>query len=177
MTPELRRNVIERANALRGRLNAAVGAGGLQPVAAAQEAHRLFQDAADEARVRWLYLEIGGYGTLADATPLHEVLRVSADDRLVAHVAAYRTQRGAELAPNPNRSPFAHFFVESLKDLAETRDRVRSSGTSSALELEFGPHAVRPGYPTHAEFPRDVFERVCSGFLAALYLQLASALR
>jgi hypothetical protein len=69
---------------------------------------------------------------------------------------------------------FAHFFVESLGELTEARDRVGRSGGTSTVELEFGPHAARTDYPARAEFPRDVFERICAGFLAALYLQLAS---
>ncbi len=48
MIPELRRSVIERASVLRGQLDAAAGAGGLDAAAAAQQAHRLF--GADETQ-------------------------------------------------------------------------------------------------------------------------------
>ena len=173
MTPELRRNVAARAVALRARLNAAATTGGVNAVQVATEAHRLFEDAADEMRVRWLNLEIRGYGGVSNTRPLHEVLRVPQNDRLVAHVGAYRTQRGAELSPNPGRRPFTHFFVEGLAELVTARDRVRGPG--GALELDFSPLGAFSGYPTRAEFPRDVFERITAGFIAALYLQLGSA--
>ena len=176
MTPELRRSINERVMQLRARLNGAALGGGLSPVASAQEARQLFLDVDDGTRAHWLDLEIGGYGNLADIQPLHEVLRVSANDRLVAHVAAYRTQRGVELTPGAQPVVFAHFFVESLGELTEARDRVKRSGGTSTLDLGFGSHEGRSNYPARLEFPRDAFERICGGFLAALYLQLAAAL-
>jgi hypothetical protein len=142
-------------------------------VQVAQEAHRIFEDAKDEVRVRWMNLELGGYGP-TETRRLHEVLRVPQGDRLVAHVAAYRTQRGAELAPDPARGPFTHFFVEALSELVAARDRVRQSGSASDVELDFGPGRALAGYPARATFPRDVFERIVGGALAALYLQLGS---
>jgi hypothetical protein len=178
-TAELQKNVAARAQALRDRLNAAATSGGVAPDEAATEAHRLFEDAADETRVRWLNLELGGYGTLVDSRPLHEVLGVPAGDRLVAHVTAYRTQRGAELLPSPHRRPFEHFFVESLQELAGHRQvvvaRFGPPKPGEEVELDFRPRAGLAGYPTRATFSRDVFERVVEGFLAVLYLQLGSA--
>ncbi len=158
MTPELRRNVASRAAALRARLNAAAMTGGVDAVQVATEARRLFEDAADETRVRWLNLEIGGYGGLSDTRPLHDVLRVPPNDRLVAHVGAYRTQRGAEVSPNPGRRPFAHFFVEGLAELVTARDRVRGPG--GALELDFSPQGAFSGYPSGEE-PSSVDAASC----------------
>jgi hypothetical protein len=174
MTPELRRSIAARALALREQLNdGAAGRSAVDVVWAARAAHRIFEDAADETHVRWLNLELAGYG-LASVRPLHEALRVPLHDRLVAHVAAYRTQRGVELAPRPSRDVFAHFFVEGLADLVAARDHVRQ-GSGRAVELDFEPHpAATPGYPTRAEFPPDVFERIVGGFLAVLFLHLGS---
>ncbi|MGA3124647.1 MAG: hypothetical protein ABSF69_28175 [Polyangiaceae bacterium] len=177
-TPELHRNVASRASALRARLNAAATLGGIDPVQAAQEARRMFEDIADDMRVRWLNLELGGYGSLVDARPLHDVLGVPAGHRLVAHVAAYRTHRAAALPPDPRRGPFQHFFVEPIGELAGARQVVRTRfGQPQAgelLEVDLRPRGL-PDYPTRANFSRDVFERVVEGFVAVLYLQLGSA--
>lgn len=178
-TPELRQNVASRAQALRARLNAAATTGGIDPDQAALEARRLFEDVADDTRVRWLNLELGGYGALVDTRPLHDVLGVPAGDRLVAHVTAYRTHRGAELLPDPQRRPFQHFFVESLRELAGHRlvvvARFGVPRPGEEVELDFRPRTGLARYPTRATFSRDVFERIVQGFLAVLYLQLGSA--
>ena len=166
ITAELRQSVARRARELRARLNHA----NADPVAAAREAKRLFEDVVDEAHTRWMNLELNGYQDQVAVRPLHHVLRVPAGSRLAIHVAAYRTQRGfgaRDMAP-----PFSHFFVEPIADLVATRDRVRQSGGTSTLELQFGPEMRVPAYPTSAEFPRNVFERIVGGFTAALYLQL-----
>jgi hypothetical protein len=44
--------------------------GRVDPITAATEAFRLFTDAQDEVRVRWLNLELNGYGDQVDSTPL-----------------------------------------------------------------------------------------------------------
>ncbi len=178
-TPELRRNVAARAQALRAQLNAAATSGSIDPAQAAQEARLMFQDLADDVRVRWLNLELGGYGNLVDTRPLHDVLGVPAGERLVAHVAAYRTQRGAELLPRPHRRPFGHFFVEPIGDLAGARRVVRARfgqpRAGEIVEVDLRPRGA-PDYPTRGAFSRDVFERVVEGFVAVLYLQLGSAI-
>lgn len=177
MTPELRALVGRRARELREVLNASASAGTIDLVAAAETAGQLFTEAADDVRLRWLNLELNGYGNLVEQRPLHVVLGVGRDDRLVAHVAAYRSQQGVELAPSPGGQVFNHFFVEPLFELIATRDRVRASSGSSELELSFGPHEALATYPTSARFPRDVFERITSGFGASLYLQLGALVR
>lgn len=93
MTPELRALVAQRAQELRGLLNASAVTGAMDLVAAAEAARRMFMDVADDVRVRWLNLEVAGYGYLVDQRPLHEVLGIHRHDRLVAHVAAYRAQQ------------------------------------------------------------------------------------
>ncbi len=173
MTPELRRNVADRASDLRGRLNATVHAGGMSPVQAARDAQRIFEDAGDETRLRWLTLELGGYGPTT-TRPLHEVLRVAANDRLVAHVAAYRTRRGVMPGPGSSQRVLPHFFVEPLHELVRASDRAARLPAGTTLELDLRDLS---GQPMRAQFRPDVFQQIGAGFLAALYLQLAAALR
>jgi hypothetical protein len=47
----------------------------------------------------------------------------------------------------------------------------------AVVELDFRPRAGFADFPSRAEFRIDVLERVTGGFVAALYLQLGSALR
>lgn len=175
--PELRTQVARRAEHLRELLNASGSTGAIDLMAAAETARQLFTETADDARVRWINLELAGYGNLVEQRPLHVVLGVDRDERLVAHVAAYRSQQGMELAPSPGRQVFNHFFVEPLSELVATRDRIRASSASSELELSFGAHGALTNYPASARFPRDVFERITSGFSASLYLQLGTLVR
>ncbi len=163
MTLELRRLLSDRARSLQVRLNH----GRVDPITAANEAFRLFTDAQEAVRVRWLNLELHGYGDRVDSTPLNLVLGVPAGDRLAAHVAAYRTQRGLA-----GGLEFKHFFVEPLHELVSTSARVATSGGTSELELEFTPSPGAPGHPRNGTFSRDVFARVVAGFVAALHLQL-----
>jgi hypothetical protein len=141
--------------------------GRVDPLTAATEAFRLFTDAQDEVRVRWLNLELLGYGDRIDSTPLNVVLGVPAGDRLAAHVAAYRTQRGRS-----GSAEFKHFFVEPLDELVRASARVANSEASSELELEFAPSTGAPAHPRTGTFGPDVFARIVTGFGAALYLQL-----
>ena len=171
MPPE-QRNVAARAASLRSQLNAAASSGGgVDAVAAAHDARTIFEDAGDTVRARWLALELDGYGA-SQARPVHEALGVSPNERLVAHVTGYRMQRGEELSPRPGSGRFAHFFVEGLPDLVVARDRTRRL-SASRVEVQLRPEPPS-GYPTSAEFPRDVFERIVQGFLAALFLQLGT---
>jgi hypothetical protein len=168
MTPELRDVVKRQARSLQLRLNH----GRVDPVTAATEAFRLFTDAAAAVHVRWLTLELHGYGEQVDSTPLHIVLGVPSGDRLAAHVAAYRTQRGRSTA-----GEFRHFFVESLGELVSASASVATSGGTSGLELEFGTSPGASGHPRNGTFGRDVFERVVAGFVAALHLQLGALVK
>ena len=165
MTPELHELVKRQARSLQLRLNH----GRVDPVTAATEALRLFTDTAATVHVRWLTLELDGYGNEVDSTPLHVVLGVPPGDRLAAHVAAYRTQRGRS-----NAGEFRHFFVESLSELVSASAKVVTSNGTSSLELEFGTSPGAAGHPRHGTFSRDVFERVVAGFSAALHLQLGA---
>jgi hypothetical protein len=168
MTPELRGLVIRQARSLQLRLNH----GRVDPITAATEAVRLFTDADDAVRVRWLGLELHGYGERVDSAPLHVVLGVVAGDRLAAHVAAYRTQRGRS-----STGEFRHFFVEPLHELVGASARVATSGGTSDLDLEFAPSSGAPAHPRSGAFSRDVFERVVAGFVAALHLQLGTLVK
>jgi hypothetical protein len=163
MTPELRRLLSEKAHSVQLRLNH----GRVDPITAATEALRLFTDAQDAVRVRGLHLELHGYGDRVDSIPLNLVLDVPASDRLAAHVAAYRTQRG-----RAGGVEFRHFFVEPLDKLVSASARVATSGATSELELEFAPSIEAPAHPRAGTFSRDVFARVVAGFVAALHLQL-----
>jgi hypothetical protein len=165
MTPELRGLLSQGARSLQLRLNH----GRIDPITAATDALRLFGDAADAVRVRWLTLELKGYGSVADSRPLHRVLGAPTGDRLVSHVVAYRTQRGRGAG-----GEFRHFFVEPLHELVEASASVATSGGASELELEFAPSIEVPAHPGSGKFSRDVFERVVAGFSAALHLQLGT---
>lgn len=125
-------------------------------------------------RTRWLNLELHGYGEHVDVRPLHLVLGVPASDPLAAHVTAYRTQRGLTSGVHGTEEEFRHFFVESLAELVNARDAVHRSGGTSLLQLEFGSHPTAPLHPKSSSFGRDVFDRVLSGFVAALHLQLGA---
>lgn len=173
MTPELRAHIARRARELRATLNASAPAGILDVVTVASAGRELFTEAADPVRVRWLNLELGGYGNLVDERPLHLVLGVGREDRLVAHVAAYRAQRGVALTPALG-GLYTHFFVEPLDAIVATRDQIRASSGTSELELSFGQTGTPTSLPTSARFPRDVFERIAGGFAAALFLQLGT---
>lgn len=148
-------------------------------VTLASEAEAVFAKVGDQTLDSWLKLELHGYGKLTEVRPLHEVLGVGPGDRLAVQVAAYRTQVGHVFEAGTRRhgSPCAHFFVESLQILTESAERVRGRGSTGALELEFGPHAGRPDYPKHLEFPVDVFDRVLLGFRATLHLRLRELAR
>ena len=66
--------------------------------------------------------------------PLPEVLCVLPGDpvgrRLVAHIAAYRTQRGYDVTPGHPRQEYRHFFVEPLSDLAVTAEKLARAPAS-----------------------------------------------
>jgi hypothetical protein len=165
---ELSQPVAVRARALQERLNQ-VGAS-----AAATEAIRIFEDHGDIVRSRWLTLELGGYAEHVDARALHEVIGASHGDRLIAHIAAYRNQRGIDATPGRGRMEFRHFFIESLTALELARASVAASAGGATLLLDFGPHPLDARYPTVGEFSRGVFERVIAGFVAALHIQLGA---
>ena len=95
-------------------------------------------------------------------------------DRLVAHIAAYRNQRGTDATPGRGRLEFRHFFIESLATLELARANVAASAGGATLLLDFGPHPLDASYPTVGEFARGVFERVIAGFVAALHIQLGA---
>lgn len=168
MTPELRQSIVRRARELQNRMRPTE----LDAVLLATEARRLFEDAADELRSRWLTLELRGYTGNVDARPLSEVLRVPPGDpvgsRLVAHVAAYRTQRGHDVTPGHPRQELRHFFVEPLSALAATAEKLAGAPASPVVVLSFAeiPQA------RSVEFGHEVFARVLAGFGAALHLQL-----
>lgn len=168
MTPELRQSIAGRARELQMRMRPTE----LDAVLLAKEARRLFEEAADELRSRWLTLELGGYVGHVDARPLSEVLRVLPGDpvgsRLMAHIAAYRTQRGYDVTPGHPRQEFRHFFVESLPDLATTAEKLAKAPTSPVVVLSF----AEAQQARLVEFGHDVFARILAGFGAALHLQL-----
>ncbi|MBI5532747.1 MAG: hypothetical protein HY898_08545 [Deltaproteobacteria bacterium] len=170
MTPDLKQSIAARGRSLQKRLHERVA----EPIAAAMEAKRLFEDAADESHTRWLTLELTGYGDVVAATPLHQVLRVAPGDRLAVHVTAYRTQRGCDASSGRPQGEFRHFFVESLSELVAARDRLAKSASGVSVLLTFRPQLGDTSYPTTGEFSRDVFDRILAGFLAALHLQLGN---
>lgn len=138
----------------------------------ATEAKALFEEAGDELRSGWLRLELEGYLGHVDARPLAAVLRVQASDpvgsRLVAHITAYRTQRGYNVTPGQPRQELRHFFVEPLAELAATAQKLIGAAAAPAVVLSL----AEAGQAHSVEFSHDVFARVLAGFGAALHLQL-----
>jgi hypothetical protein len=138
----------------------------------AREALGAFESAGRVEHVRWLTLELQGYGVVAGHAPLGAILGVGERDRLVVHISAYRLHAGqvVEGGELTGRS-FQHFFVESLHDLTAAALRVRNAGPA-LLRLDFGPGI--PNYPATLAFPADVFDRILLGFRAVLHLELGS---
>lgn len=168
MTLELRQQLAQQARSLQLRLSH----GRVDPVTAAAEAKRLFTEAADAERARWLSLEISGYVGLVSSTPIHALLGLPALDRLANQVAAYRTQRGVVKGREPQE--LSHFFVEPLGTLVATRAHVAEGGGVSSIVLHFGPQDGDTSYPRLASFSGDVFDRIVGGFVDALHLQLGT---
>lgn len=168
MTPELRQSTATRARHLQLRASLT----DFDAVLLATEARKLFEDAGDDLRSRWLAFELGGYAGQLDAHPLSEVLHVppgdSAGGRLVAHVAAYRTQRGRDVTPAHAPGEIRHFFVEPLVELAATARKLADSPPSPVVLLRLAGAARAQTL----EFGHDVFARILGGFVAALHLQL-----
>jgi len=169
MTPEMRRSIARRARELQVRLNGP----GVDPVTAANDARRVFEDAGDDVRTHWLTLELAGYADHVPARPLHVVLGVPERDRLAAHVAAYRSQVAVSAAAE-SATEFRHFFVEPLQELVVAQTRVRTPTAPPRLILEFAPEPGSSSYPRSAAFTPDVFDRIVLGFIAALHLQLGT---
>jgi hypothetical protein len=162
---DMPRDVSTRAHQLRGSLQP-----GADPVTAATQAKVIFEDARDPIRVRWLDLELTGYVAQPHAGErLSDVLGVARGDRLAAHVSAYRRQVGTR----HDQGVIEHFFVETLEELVRARQRAKSAN-GAQLELSFGRESGASDHPVGATFPRNVFDRVLDGFLAALHLQLGS---
>ncbi len=172
MTPELRQSIATRARGLQLRMPPGIT---LDVVLVATEAKSLFEERADELRSRWLALELDGYGQDVNARPLSEVLRVLPGDpvgsRLVAHVAAYRTQRGHNVTPGHAPQETSHFFVEPLMELASAARRL-ATAPASPVVTRFGGARDAPSL----EFGHDVFARILAGFGAALHFQLGDLL-
>lgn len=171
MTPELRQSIAKRARELQGRIRP----GGRDAVLLATDARRLFDEAFDELRAHWITLELSGYGGDVAARPLRDVLGAVPGnlvaDRLVAHIAAYRTQRGHDVTPGHARAEARHFFVEPLADLTVTAEKL--SPPPPTVVLSFGSAQPAPSI----EFGGDVFTRILDGFYAALHLQLGDLTR
>lgn len=159
----------DRARSLRRRLNDHA----VDIALLAAEAAVVFADAGSATHVRWLELELQGYGSLGSVSSLHEALGVPPDDRLVVHVFAYRSQPGQIVEGTEGTGrPFRHFFVEALGDIVAAAERAKR-GELGGLRLDFGRPDL-PNYPGAGVFPSGVFERVLLGFRAALHLQLGS---
>ncbi|MBI4703394.1 MAG: hypothetical protein HY744_19955 [Deltaproteobacteria bacterium] len=137
--------------------------------AVARAAAMLFDAPGHEAERRWLDFELTGYGAATTAQRLHEVLGLEEAHPLVQEVAAYRSEVGVRTDQQPEEQVF-HFFVESLRELADAGGAVERAATTPFVELAF---EVK-GYPRTIEFPRDVFHRVLSGFAIALERRLGA---
>jgi hypothetical protein len=170
MTSELSHAIAGRARALQHQLNQP----GVVASVAAAEAMHIFADVNDDVRCRWLTLELRGYDEHVDSRALHYVLGVPPDHRLVAHVTAYRTQRGVDATPGQPAVEFRHFFIEPLSALEAARAKVATAAGGSTLLLDFGRHPRDAHYPTAGEFTRGIFDRIVIGFVAALQLQLGA---
>lgn len=126
-----------------------------------------------EPQVRWLMLERDGYASDAESSSVHHLLGLEPNDRLVVRVKTYRVQTG-HVAEGPRvGAPFHHFFVEPLRALAETQERLRIAVRGGhSVRLNFSVHESMPYLPTAGDFPTDTFDRIVLGFRAVLHLQL-----
>ena len=117
-----------------------------------------------------LALAAGGASLWLDRERGDTAVRVLPGDltgnRLVAHIAAYRTQRGHDVTPGRPRQEIRHFFVEPLLSITATADRLSSPPLTVILSFAPARHAQS------VEFGGDVFARILAGFHAALHLQL-----
>jgi len=157
-------------------LRSRLAQGRIDPVTAASRAQRLFASAGDSVRVRWLEMELSGYAELTRATQLHALLGVPTGDQLAARVAAYRVQRGDSAG-----NVVEHFFVEQLADLVSASARV-ATATADRIELELAATQASGDRSSgdrsssnRAAFDSDVFDRIMTGFLATLQLELGEA--
>jgi type I restriction enzyme R subunit len=139
---------------------------------AARESREIFAASSDPTHVRWLDLELSGYGRDHDRRPLHEILGLPAGAPLIAEVIAYRTQIGQLWGDSDGGRRLAHFFVEPLAELITARDRVHNANVPGRVELSFAVSRVAPQYPKLADFPADVFDQVLAGFASALWQEL-----
>jgi hypothetical protein len=152
-----------RAQALRRRLNESDA----DLDALARQALDVFATANLHVQVRWLGYELGGYVEDGEAQPLHELLGLAPEHRLVTQVNAYRAQETAQGAGEGEQARLVHFFVEPVKELMSAQARVGKLGPSTkSIRLEFSD-----GSPA-AEFSPDVFERILLGLRATLHLEL-----
>jgi hypothetical protein len=165
-----RTKLCARAHDLRTRLSSRR----IDALGAAEVGRRIFTDAADHVRARWLSLELNGYCSPASAKLVHLLLRVPANERLALQVAGYRAQRGLTARADGASKEFRHFFIESLWDLTVARRTVRRSTTTAFVALGFTLHSAAATHPSEGRFTRDVFDRVVDGFAAALHLQLGT---
>lgn len=157
-------------------------------------AERLFRDAGEDLRARWLACELGGYGQ-SGALSLRETMGLTDADHLedrpaeadlLHRVRGYRqyTGRVRTSAARPDaRAPLQvpHFFGEPLEALRHLRQNADAIGLPF-LEVESvsaGHLATLPsGVPTRTlEFPRNIFYRILSGLAVELELALSSLAR
>ena len=154
------------------RLREALGEAVIDAASAALESREIFAASSDPTHVRWLDLELSGYGHGHDRRPLHEILGLAPGAPLIVEVIAYRTQIGHLRGDSEVGSRLAHFFVEPLAELIAARDRVRIANVPGRVELSFAASRVAPQYPSLADFPADVFDQVLAGFASALSQEL-----
>jgi len=156
----------QRAREIREALDVAA----IDAATAARESRAIFARVGDRTCLRWLDLELRGYGGRSDMRPLHEILGLPVEAPLTAAVAAYRTQVGRRWEGSAG-SKVAHFFVESLDVLVAAQKRVHDAKATGLIALSFADPSggVRP---ESADFPADVFDRILNGFIATLKREL-----
>ncbi|MDB5213401.1 MAG: hypothetical protein JWO86_1328 [Myxococcaceae bacterium] len=159
----------EHARSLRRRLNDH----SIDIEVLALEAMHVFDSARLATQMHWLNLELLGYTSSAQSSSVHEILGLSAQDRLVIQVKTYRVQPG-RLAGGPQAGvAFHHFFVEPIRQLVEAQARVRGVPRSlDTVRLDFAVDEAKRDLPTSGEFSVDTFDRIVLGFRAVLHLQL-----
>lgn len=132
------------------------------------DAERVFLEAHDTARARWMKLEREGFGSSTGAANLADVLG-GASDQIVAAVLRARTQFGRVRVGGVVRQ-WPHFFVEPVAELQRWELGVGSGG-SLMVELLFDP--ATDSDPRALTFDRRVFTRV----LATIAGEIGAALQ
>jgi hypothetical protein len=136
------------------------------------EAERLFADAGDAARARWMALERSGYGSETGAHNLREIVGAGFPSDVLESIVRGRLRYGRlRLTDDGPVVGWPHFFVEGIDVLRDWRNRVAHAAHGSTIVVEL--KTQDPSYPRALTFPDAVFVDV----FRAITMEVADAVR